>query len=112
MHSLGNLFSSRSEFQKACVQANRSRENFKIICEVYKSFLDGNFAGKFCVDGHCRAIFMVEISFGDLQWGATPKKFYSKTDAEKEAEVLKLKYPFISEFRVVTRNIEDEIKKD
>ena len=108
MHSLGNLFGSRSEFQKACVQANRSRDNFKIICEVYKSILDGNFAGKFCIDGHCSAIFMVEIKFDGNNWGATPKIFYSEAEANVEAELLKVKYPFISECRVITRQIQEK----
>ena len=55
---------------------------------------------------------MVEVSFGDFQWGATPKTFYSKEEAEKEAEALKRKYRFVSECRVITRKVEEEKKRD
>jgi len=73
---------------------------------------DGNLAGRFCIDGHRTTIFMVEVSFGDFQWGATPKTFYSKEEAEKEAEALKRKYRFVSECRVITRKVEEEKKRD
>ncbi len=102
---------SASEFQKACVQTSRSRDTFRMICELYKSILDGNAARKFCIDGHCTTIFMVEILFGDFEWGATPKTFYIKEEAEEEAEALKVRYPFLSGCRVITRNIEDEEKE-
>ncbi len=46
--------------------------------------LDRNIGRRFCIGEHCRAIFMVEIKFGD-EWGATPKQFYSKEEAETEA---------------------------
>jgi len=46
---------------------------------------------------------MVEIKYDGSNWGATPKIFDSKKEAEKEAEYLKTKYPFISQCRVVTR---------
>jgi len=101
-----------SGFQKACMQAHRARDNFKKICESYKWFLDRNFDGRFCIDGHCETIFMVEISFDGFEWGATPKIFSSKEEAEKEAKILKHKYSFLSECRVVTRNIEEEERRD
>jgi hypothetical protein len=53
---------------------------------------------------------MVEIRFDGCNWGATPKIFYVKEEAEKEAEVLKLKYPFLSECRVITRKMEEKEK--
>ncbi len=110
MNSLGSemFVNSRLEFHKACVQANRSRDNFKTICELFKSLLDRNFAGRFCVDGHCTKIFMVEIKFDGNNWGATPKTFYSEAEAKVEAELLKVKYPFLSECRVVTRKEKEE----
>ena len=84
------IFSNNmSEFQKACV--------------LYKSMLDNNYGKKFCIDTHCTTIFMVEINYDGSKWGATSKIFYSKEEAQKEAEVLKVKYPFISECRVITR---------
>ncbi len=104
------FLSGASEFQKACVQAKRSRDNFKIICELYKSVLDGNVAKRFCIDGHCIPIFMVEISFDEFKWGATPRIFYTKEEADKEAETLKHKYSFISRCRVITRNMEEETR--
>ncbi len=94
---------SVSEFQKACLWSNRSRNNFKNICELYKSVLDANFTGRFCTDGNCKTIFMVEVKYDGSKWGATPKTFYSEEEAEKEVETLKIKYPFISKFRVVVR---------
>ena len=105
MKSLGSemFVNSRLEFQKACAQAKRSRDNFKTICELYKSLLDRNFAGRFCIGDHCTKIFMVEIKFDGNNWGATPKIFYSEAEAKVEAELLRLKYPFLSECRVVTR---------
>ena len=95
------------EFQKACVWSNKSRNNFKSICELYKSILDGNFTGRFCIGEHCKIVFMVEIKYDGSKWGATPKRFYSEEEAEKEAELLKVKYPFISECRIVTRKEKD-----
>ncbi len=62
------------------------------------------------IDGDCRTIFMVEIKLDSSKWGAIPKIFYSKEEADKEAEALKLKYPFFSECRVVTRIM--EVKED
>ena len=113
MDSLGSkrFVNGRSEFQKACVQANRAKDNFKIICELYKSVLDANFTRRFCIGDHCRAIFMVEIKYDGSEWGATPKTFYSMEEANIEVELLKLKYPFLSELRVVTRREREEKEK-
>ncbi len=99
----GKFVDSKLEFQKAHAQANRSRENFKNICEIYKSFLDANFTGRFCTDGHCKKIFMVEISFDDFKWGATPRIFDTEHQAKREIEALKHRYPFITEYRIVEK---------
>ncbi len=80
---------------------------FQNICELYKSILDRNLAGKFCIGDHCRTIYMVEISLDGGDWGATPKKFYSEEEAKEEVERLKCKYPFVSKFRIVTRKEKD-----
>jgi len=85
---------------------------FQKTCELYKSMLDKNFGQRFCINGHCKTIFMVEIKFYRFNWGATPKIFYSEGEAEKEAEALKLKYPFISKCRIITRRMEEEKKKN
>ena len=86
---------------------------FQEISELYKRMRDKNFGGRFCVGGHCKTIFMVEIRFdGDSNWGASPKTFYNKEEAEKEVEALKLKYPFLSEYKIVTRKINEKKKKD
>ncbi len=97
------FLSSSLEFQKACVWINKSRNNFKSICELYKSMLDSNFSGRFCVGERCKTIFMVEIKYDGSKWGATPKKFYSEEEAKGEAEALKVRYPWISECRVISR---------
>ena len=89
------------EFNKACGL-------YRSITELYKSMLDKNFGNRFCTDGHCKRIFMVEIRLDDSKWGATPKMFYNKEKAEAEAEALRLKYPFILEYRVITRQIEEK----
>jgi hypothetical protein len=65
--------------------------------------LDKNYGGRFCIGEYCKTIFMVEIKFDGCKWGATPNTFYSEEEAQKEVEALKIKYPFISEFRVVAR---------
>jgi hypothetical protein len=65
--------------------------------------LDKNFGGRFCLDGHCKTIFMVEIKYDGSNWGATPKVFYSEEEAKLEVEMLRQKYPFISELRVIER---------
>ncbi len=82
---------------------------FKKICELYKSILDKNYGGRFCIGGHCKTIFMIEVKVGkgNNSWGGGPQIFYSREEAERQAEALKLKYPFVSEFRIVTRKIED-----
>ena len=99
LEKASEIFSNNvSEFQKAC--------------ELYKSMLDKNFGKRFCVDGDCRTIFMVEIRLDGCKWGATPKIFHNRGEADKEAEILKLKYPFVSECRVITRRIEEEKKEN
>jgi hypothetical protein len=60
------------------------------------------------IDGDCRTVFMVEIKLHSSKWGAIPKIFYTKEEADKEAEASKLKYPFSSKCRVVTRIIEEK----
>jgi len=89
------------EFHNA--SGGRQSDCFNAICQTYKAILDSNFLTKFCIDGHCKTVFMVEVKCDGCKWGATPKIFYSKEEAEKEAELLKIKYPFISQCRVVTR---------
>ena len=71
-----------------------------------------NFGEKFRIDGNCRTIFMVEIKLDGCKWGATPKIFHSSEEAEKEAQILKLKYPFVSQCRVIARRIEEQEKKN
>ncbi len=95
------LSNSLFEFERACSQASKAKYNFNIISQLYKSIL--NNSQRFCIDGHCRAIFMVEIKYYGSGWGATPKIFYSEAEAQVEIALLKLKYPFISECRIVTR---------
>ncbi len=91
------IFSSNvSEFQK--------------LCGLYKSMLDKNFGERFCIGEHCRTVFMVEIRFDGSGWGTTPKVLYSEEEAEKEIEAIKLKYSFISEYRIITRKIEEKEK--
>ncbi len=103
VNSLATFSDSVSGYQKACALNHRSRNTFGTICETYKSFLDANFAGRFCNGDHCKAIFMVEIKYDGAKWGATPKIFYSEAEAEAEAEVLRQRYPWIIECRVVSR---------
>ncbi len=76
---------------------------FQRACALYKSMLDKNFGGRFCIGEHCRAVFMIEIKFDGYDWGATPKMFYSEAEAKIELEILRQKYPFVSEWRIVTR---------
>jgi hypothetical protein len=104
------FLSNAFEFQKARERANRTRDNFRMIRESHKWFLDQNFAGRFCTDGHCKTIFMVEISFDGLQWGATPRTFHTKEEADKEAD--RLSRTYLAECRVMARNIEEEERKD
>ncbi len=40
--------------------------------------------------------------------GEGPRIFFSREEAEKQVAELKLKYRFVSEFRIVTRRIEEE----
>ena len=55
---------------------------------------------KFSTNG---AIFVVQIKVNSTEWQTTPKRFHTKEEAEKEAKVLKLRYPFVAGFRIVTR---------
>ncbi len=106
MVAVRNVSKSLLKFQGGCLQFNKAKRNFGTICELYKSILDSS--RRFCNDGHCKTVFMVEIKFDGNNWGATPKIFYSETEARVEVELLKLKYPFLSECRVVTRQIEEK----
>ncbi len=83
---------------------------FKDICELYKLMLDKNYGRRFCINGHCKTIFMIEVKVGNSnsRWGGGPRIFYSRDEAERQVEALKVKYPFVSEFRIVTRKIEEE----
>ena len=83
---------------------------FQKISALYKSMLDKNYGGRFCIGRHCKTIFMIEVKVGksNNSWGGGPQIFYSREEAERDAEALKLKYPFVSEFRIVTRKIEEE----
>ncbi len=74
---------------------------FQEVCGLYKSVLDKNFGGKFCIGNHCKTIFMIEIKFDGSEWGAIPKIFHAEAEAQQEIEALKLKYPFISEYRII-----------
>ncbi len=67
---------------------------------------------KKCADGDCKTIFVVEIRQAGSKWGTTPKVFDSKEEAEKEAERLKKKYPFLDGCRVLSRKIEEKSNKD
>jgi hypothetical protein len=100
-----------SEYLNACRQGSKSRYNFRILCETYKAILDSNFSGTFCIGEHCKTVYMVEIKFDGSNWGATPKIFYSEAEAKAEAEQLRLKYPFLTECRIVTRKIEEKENK-
>ena len=99
-------------FDKASKIFSNNVSEFQKACELYKSMLDKNFGERFCIDGDCTTIFMVEIKLDGCKWGTTPKIFHSKEEADKEAEILKLKYPFVSKCRVITRRIEEERKKN
>ncbi len=89
--------------REAYEQERKRRYNFGVICETYKSILDSNFSGRFCFGRHCKTIYMVEIKYDGSKWGATPKMFYSEVEAKAEAEMLRQRYPWITELRIVTR---------
>ena len=71
-----------------------------------------DFGEKFRIDKDTRTIFMVEVKLDGCKWGTTPKIFHSSEEAEREAKILKQKYPFVTRWRVITRRIEHEIKKN
>ncbi len=100
-------YNSVSAFQRACLQSTNAKNNFLAICDLYKKILDSNFSNRFCLGDHCKLMFMVEIKYDDSKWGATPKMFSTKDEAEKEAEALKIKYPFIRECRIITRKLKE-----
>ncbi len=80
---------------------------FQKTCGLYKWFLEKNFRKRFCTDGDCRKIFMVEICISNFKWGAFPRMFNSEKEANQEIESLKHKYPFISNFRIVEKKERD-----
>ncbi len=106
---VGKISNGGLKFQESCVLFNKAKHNFATVCKLYKSILDSS--RRFCIDGHCKTVFMVEIKFDGDNWGASPKIFYTETEARVEVELLKLKYPFLSGCRVVTRQIEEKEKK-
>ena len=85
----------------------RSVLEFERACRVYKSILDKNYGRRFCINSHCKTIFMVEIMMTNGQWGTTPKVFQSEEEAQGEIAALKQKYAFLTECRVITRKIEE-----
>ena len=50
---------------------------FQNICVLYKSILDKNYGGRFCIGSHCKTIFMIEVKVGNSNnsWGGGPKYF-------------------------------------
>ncbi len=99
------LLKEASEIYSGCVSL------FQSACEGYKLALDRNLGGRFCTDEDCKTVYMVEIRHDGSTWGATPKIFSGKDQAEKEAQRLNEKYHFVSECRVVTRKIHEEKNK-
>ncbi len=92
-----------ANFTKASETFSNNVLVFQDICELYKSVLDKNYGGRFCIGEHCQTIYMIEIKFDGYNWGTIAKIFYSKAKAKVALEIFKQKYPFASEFRVVTR---------
>ncbi len=80
---------------------------FQKACGLYKSILDKNLGGIFCLNDHCRTVFMVEITLDGNRWGATPKMFDSEEAAQNEGGEIRQKYPFVCGCRVITRKIEE-----
>jgi len=103
--AVAKLLKEASEIYSDCVL------HFQSACELYKLVLDRNLGGRFCTDEDCKTVYMVEIRNNGSTWGATPKILLGKDQAEKEAQRLKEKYPFVSECRVVTRRIHEEKSK-
>ena len=54
-------------------------------------------------NGDSETIFVIEIKINSSKWQTAPKIYHTKKEAEEEAEVLKLRYPFLTGCRVVTR---------
>ncbi len=46
------------------------------------------------------------------EYDSTPKSFNSEEEALNEIEALKMKYLFVSEYRVVTRKIEGKEERE
>jgi len=59
---------------------------------------------------NCKTVFVVEIKSEDNTWGATPRVFSTEEEAKAEAVRLRLKYPFISECRIILRRTDEERK--
>ncbi len=55
---------------------------------------------KLGANGDCEATFVVEIKINSSEWRATPKIHHTIEDAKKEANALKLKYPYVRECRI------------
>ncbi len=91
------------EYARALEIFADSIRQFEKACGLYKFILDKNYGERFCINGHCKTIYMVEINFDGYNWGATPKIFSSEEEAQQEIEFLKQTYPFISKFRVISR---------
>ncbi len=96
-------------FTRASEIFSESVQLFQNACESYKQLLDRNLLNPFCRYGHCEMVYMIEMKFNGSGWGATPKILYSEEEAKKEAEALKVKYPFISEFKIITREIDESL---
>ncbi len=91
------------DYQKFSNSPNERRRHFRRGQIVYKTILDRNLLGKFCMGGHCKTVYIVEIRYNGSVWAATPKMFYSREEAETEIEIFRKKYSFIDKFRIVER---------
>ncbi len=96
-------------FTRASEIFSENVQFFQNACEIYKQVLDRILLYTFCRYGHCEMVYMIEMKFNGSRWGATPKILYSEEEARKEAEALKVKYPFISEFKIITREIGESL---
>ncbi len=96
------------DYRKCFTLPNERRKHFRRAQIVYKSILDRNLLGKFCIGGHCKTVYIIEIRYNGSVWAATPKTFYSREEAETEIEMFRKKYSFIDKFRVVERKEREE----
>ena len=64
-----------ANFTKAAETFSNNVLVFQNICELYKSVLDKNYGGRFCIGRHCKTIFMIEVKVGksDNSWGQGQK---------------------------------------